>query len=78
MSFATGQRAISAKLAVKPEETVMLQTVSPLLPELALLLMTAVATHLVMSFAQTLMHYKLGHHPMGGKFFRNHINFHHT
>jgi hypothetical protein len=21
------------------------------------------------------MHYKLGHHPMGGKFFRNHINF---
>ena len=55
----------------------MLQTVSRLLPELALLLMTAVATHLVMSFAQTLMHYKLGHHPMGGKFFRNHINFHH-
>jgi sterol desaturase/sphingolipid hydroxylase (fatty acid hydroxylase superfamily) len=40
--------------------------------------MIAVATHLVMSFAQTLMHYKLGHHPIGGKFFRNHINFHHT
>ena len=31
-----------------------------------------------MSFAQTLMHYKLGHHPMGGKLFRNHITFHHT
>ena len=60
------------------EEAVMLQTVSRLLPELPLFLMTAVATHLVMSFAQTLMHYKLGHHPMGGKFFRNHINFHHT
>src|SRR5258707_2535190 len=43
----------------------MLQTVSELLPELPLILMTAVATHLVMSFAQTLMHYKLGHHPMG-------------
>jgi hypothetical protein len=56
----------------------MPQTVSRLLPELPLFLMTAVATHLVMSFAQTLMHYKLGHHPMGGKFFRNHINFHHT
>ena len=55
----------------------MLQTVSRLLPELPLIVMTAVATHLVMSFAQTLMHYKLGHHPMGGKFFRNHINFHH-
>jgi hypothetical protein len=56
----------------------MLQTVSWLLLELPLFLMTAVATHLVMSFAQTLMHYKLGHHPMGGAFFRNHINFHHT
>src|SRR6516225_3689292 len=56
----------------------MLQTVSRLLPELPLILMTAVATHLVMSFGQTLMHYKLGHHPIGGKFFRNHINFHHA
>jgi len=51
----------------------MPQGVSWLLPEIALILMTAVATHLVMSFAQTLMHYKLGHHPIGGKFFRNHI-----
>jgi len=33
----------------------------------------AVATHLVMSFAQTLMHYLFGHRPMGGKFFRNHM-----
>ena len=24
------------------------------------------------------MHYKLGHHRIGGKLFRNHINFHHT
>ena len=30
--------------------------------------MTALATHLVMSFGQTLMHYRLGHHPIGGKF----------
>jgi sterol desaturase/sphingolipid hydroxylase (fatty acid hydroxylase superfamily) len=52
--------------------------VSQFLSELPLFLMTAITTHLVMSFAQTLMHYKLGHHPMGGKFFRNHINFHHT
>ncbi len=56
----------------------MLQTASWLLPELPLFLITAVATHLVMSFAQILMHYKLGHHPMGGNFFRNHINFHHA
>jgi hypothetical protein len=56
----------------------MLQTASRVLPELPLFFIVAVATHLVMSFAQTLMHYKLGHHPMGGKFFRNHINFHHT
>jgi sterol desaturase/sphingolipid hydroxylase (fatty acid hydroxylase superfamily) len=56
----------------------MLMAVSRFLPELSLFLMTAVATHLVMSFAQTVMHYKLGHHPMGGNFFRNHIDFHHT
>ena len=56
----------------------MLQTASRLLPELPLFLLIAIATHLVMSFAQTLMHYKLGHHPIGGKFFRNHINFHHS
>ena len=56
----------------------MLQTLLRLLPELPLFLVTAVATHLVMSFGQTLMHYKLGHRPLGGKLFRNHINFHHT
>jgi len=39
----------------------MLQTVSRLLPELPLFLLTAITTHLLMSFAQTLMHYKLGH-----------------
>ncbi len=55
----------------------MLQ-ISWLLPKVPLLFATAIATHLVMSFAQTVMHYKLGHHPMGGKFFHNHINFHHT
>src|SRR5438876_2113783 len=63
---------------LKPEEGMMYQTVSLLLRELPLILITAVATHLVMSLAQTLMHYKLGHHPMGGKFFRNHIDFHHA
>ena len=56
----------------------MLQMVPQLLLDLPLFLVTAVATHVVMSFAQTLMHYKLGHNPMGGRFFRNHINFHHT
>jgi Fatty acid hydroxylase superfamily len=62
----------------KLEEALMLQTVSPLILKLSLFLMTAVATHLVMSLGQTLIHYKVAHHPMGGKFFRNHINFHHT
>jgi hypothetical protein len=79
MRFVTWTTAICAKIgSLKQEEAAMLQTVSRLLPELLLILMTAAATHLVMSFAQTLMHYKLGHHPMGGKFFRNHINFHHV
>lgn len=56
----------------------MLETISRLLPEIPLFFVTAVATHLVMSFGQTLMHYRLGHRPIGGKLFRNHINFHHT
>jgi sterol desaturase/sphingolipid hydroxylase (fatty acid hydroxylase superfamily) len=46
--------------------------------ELPLLLLTAVVTHLLMSFSQTLMHYRLGHRRLGGIFFRNHIHFHHV
>jgi hypothetical protein len=56
----------------------MFHTELRLLPRVPLILVTAVATHLVMSFAQTVMHYKLGHHRMGGRFFHNHIDFHHT
>jgi hypothetical protein len=56
----------------------MLHTILQGLPELLLILITAVATHFFMSLAQTLMHYALGDHPIGGKFFRNHIAFHHT
>jgi sterol desaturase/sphingolipid hydroxylase (fatty acid hydroxylase superfamily) len=56
----------------------MSQTAPWLLRELPLILITAVATHLVISLAQTLMHYRLAHHPMGGLLFRNHINFHHA
>ena len=56
----------------------MLQMMWWLLQELPLFLLTAFATHLVVSFAQTLMHSKIGHHSMGGMFFRNHINFHHA
>ena len=63
---------------LKPEEALMRQTVSPLILKLSLFLMTAVATHLIMSFGQTLLHYKVAHRPIGGKLFRNHINFHHT
>ena len=63
---------------LKPEEALMLQTVSPLILKLSLFLMTAVATHLIVSFGQTLLHYKVAHRPIGGKLFRNHINFHHT
>ena len=56
----------------------MLQMVSPLILKLSLFLVTAVATHLVMSFGQTFLHYKVAHNPIGGKLFRDHINFHHT
>ena len=47
------------------------------LVNLPLLVLTAVCAHLVMSGGQTLFHYGLGHHRMGGLFFRNHIRFHH-
>jgi Fatty acid hydroxylase superfamily len=46
--------------------------------EFPLLLLTAVVTHLLMSFSQTLMHYGLGHRQLGGIFYRNHIQFHHV
>jgi|SRR5579863_583491 len=56
----------------------MSQTVWGALPEVLLVLATALATHYFMSFVQTLMHRALGHQPIGGRFFRNHINFHHA
>ena len=46
--------------------------------ELALFALIAMGTHLVVSGSQTLFHYSLGHHRLGGAFFRNHIRFHHT
>jgi len=56
----------------------MLQEVSRFVPELLLFVGTAGATHYFMSFTQTVMHCTLGHRPIGGKFFRNHLNFHHA
>jgi sterol desaturase/sphingolipid hydroxylase (fatty acid hydroxylase superfamily) len=38
----------------------------------------AIAAHLMMSLGQTLFHRYLGHHRLGGRFFKNHIGFHHT
>ena len=56
----------------------MFQTVSPIILKLLLFFLTSLVTHLVMSFGQTFLHYKVAHHRIGGKLFRNHINFHHT
>jgi hypothetical protein len=56
----------------------MPQMLAPILLNGALILATVLITHLVISFAQTYMHYRLAHRPLGGKLFRNHINFHHT
>jgi len=47
------------------------------LVELPLFVVTAVGAHLLMSAGQTLFHYGLGHHRLGGVFFRHHIRFHH-
>ena len=64
--------------SLKHKEVLVVPTVSPLILKLLLFLMTAIATHLVMSFGQTLLHYKVAHYRIGGKLFRDHINFHHT
>ena len=48
------------------------------LPGPPLFVLTAICTHLVVSSSQTLFHYGLGHHRIGGIFYRNHIRFHHT
>ncbi|MDE2006604.1 MAG: sterol desaturase family protein [Rhodospirillales bacterium] len=42
-----------------------------------LLAATAIGTHLAMSASQTLLHRWMGHRRWGGRFFRNHIDFHH-
>jgi sterol desaturase/sphingolipid hydroxylase (fatty acid hydroxylase superfamily) len=46
--------------------------------EILLFLVTMVCTHLIISFCQTVLHWQMGHRRLGGLFFRNHINFHHT
>lgn len=56
----------------------MIEVVPPLVPKLSLFLVTAVGTHLMVSFGQTLIHFKVAHHPIGGKICRNHLDFHHT
>jgi sterol desaturase/sphingolipid hydroxylase (fatty acid hydroxylase superfamily) len=40
--------------------------------------LTGLLTWLMMSLLQTLSHRYLGHSPLGGKFYRNHIAFHHA
>src|SRR5260370_36494078 len=39
---------------------------------------TAMIGHFLMSLGQTLFHRYLGHTRFGGRFFKNHIQFHHT
>jgi len=39
---------------------------------------TAMIAHFLMSLGQTLFHQYLGHRRLGGKFCKNHIQFHHT
>ena len=56
----------------------MIEAVFTLVLKLSLFLVTAVGTHLMMSFGQTLIHYMVAHHPIGGKIYRHHIDFHHT
>jgi len=63
---------------LKPKDAMMVEAISPLVLKLSLFLATAVGTHFMMSLGQTLIHYKVAHHPIGGKIYRNHLNFHHA
>src|SRR6476646_4652540 len=45
---------------------------------LPLYVVSAFCSHLLVSSGQTLFHYGLGHHRIGGIFYRNHLRFHHT
>jgi hypothetical protein len=56
----------------------MVELVQWSLWQLPLLALIAIGAHFVVSGSQTLLHYSLGHHRLGGIFFRNHIKFHHT
>lgn len=40
--------------------------------------LTVVIAHLTMSFGQTLFHRQLGHRRLGGRFCKNHLQFHHA
>jgi sterol desaturase/sphingolipid hydroxylase (fatty acid hydroxylase superfamily) len=57
---------------------VMVEWARWFLLELPLFVLAATCTHLVVSSSQTLFHYGLGHHRLGGIFYRNHIRFHHA
>src|SRR5947199_1646174 len=39
---------------------------------------TAMLAHLLMSLGQTVFHRYLGHRRLGGRFFKNHMQFHHA
>ena len=39
---------------------------------------TAMIAHFLMSLGQTLFHRYLGHRHLGGRFFKNHLHFHHA
>ena len=39
---------------------------------------TAMSAHLLMSLGQTVFHRYLGHCRIGGRFFKNHMQFHHA
>lgn len=46
--------------------------------EIALIALTVLGTHFVMSASQTMLHRFVGHRRIGGRMFRNHIDFHHA
>src|ERR1700687_2071813 len=50
----------------------------PSLASVLLYVLTAMSTHFLIPLGQTLFHQYLGHHRLGGRVFKNHIQFHHA
>ena len=73
-----GDRDDNAETLIGQNGIGLFSMTSALADSLLIYAMTAIMAHFLMSFGQTLFHRYLGHGRLGGRFFENHIQFHHV